>query len=203
MSGAGSSASRAREAFAASGGVLRASEALRRGIGRGTLYAMRDAGDIERLSRGLYRLTDLPPLTDPDLAIVGARVPQGVVCLVSALAYHELTTEIPRRVDVALRRGGTPPRLDYPPLAIHWFSGEAFTAGVETHVTDGVRVRIYSAEKSVADCFKHRGRVGLDTALDALRAYLARPNANIDALMGMADVCRVARVMRPYAEALL
>lgn len=194
---------RARQTFEAHGGVLRTSEALRLGVHPATLYAMRDAGEIECVSRGLYRLSSLPPLSNPDLATVGLRVPQGVVCLISALYYHELTTEIPRHVDLALRRGGTPPRLDSPPIRVYWFTGEAFSAGVETHEIDQVPVRIYSREKTIADCFKYRNKLGLDTALEALRLYLPRRDASTDALMEAAAVCRVAGVMRPYVEALL
>lgn len=194
---------KARAAFGTRGGVLRTSEAMRLGVHPETLYAMRDSGTIERLSRGLYRLFDLPPLSNPDLATVGLRVPQGVVCLISALYYHELTTEIPRRVDLALKRGATAPRLDSPPIQVHWFSGQAFMEGVEVHPIDDVPVRIYSPEKTIADCFKYRHKLGIDTALEALKLYLGRRAANVDDLMRAAASCRVANVMRPYVEALL
>jgi len=194
---------KAREAFEAHGGMLRTSEAIRLGVHPETLYAMRDSGSIERLDRGLYRLSDLPHLSNPDLAIIGHCVPQGVVCLISALYHHELTTEIPRQVHLALKRGGTAPRLDSLPIQVYWFSGEAFTAGVEAHQIDGVPVRIYSSEKTIADCFKYRNKLGLDTALEALRLYLRRRGANVDALMQAAAVCRVPTVMQPYVEALL
>jgi predicted transcriptional regulator of viral defense system len=176
---------------------------MRLGVHPGTLYAMRDSGGIERLSRGLYRLSDLPHLSNPDLAIAGLRVPQGVVCLISALYHHELTTEIPRRVHLALKRGATAPRPDSPPIQVYWFSGHAFTEGVEVHQIDGVPIRIYSPEKTIADCFKYRRKLGLDTALEALRLYLGRRAANVDELMRAAAVCRAANVMRPYVEALL
>jgi predicted transcriptional regulator of viral defense system len=197
------SVAEARSVFLSHGGMLRASEAVRLGVHPTTLYAMRDAGDIERLSRGVYRLSDLAPLSNPDLATVGLRVPQGVVCLISALYYHDLTTEIPRWVDLALARGGTAPRLDGPPIRVYWFSGRAFTAGVGVHQIDGVPVRVYSPEKSIADCFKYRAKLGLDVALEALKLYLGRSGAGADALLRAAAVCRVANLMQPYVEALL
>ncbi len=193
----------AHKLFLSHGGILRTSQALRLGIHPETLYAMRDAGVIECVSRGVYRLADAPPLSNPDLAVVAARVPQGVVCLISALSFHELTTEIPRQVDIALRRGSTTPRLESPPVRAYRFSDAAFEYGVESHVVDGVALRVYAPAKTIADCFKYRNKLGLDTALEALRLYLERRDASADALMRAAAVCRVASVMGPYVEALL
>jgi predicted transcriptional regulator of viral defense system len=193
----------AKRLFRRHGGVLRTSEALRLGIHPRTLYAMRDQGLLERLSRGLYRLADLPPLGNPDLVTVALKVPGGVICLISALAYHELTTQIPHEVYLALPRGAEPPRLEHPPVRVFWFTGKAFTEGVETHEVDGVPVRIYGAEKTLADCFKYRNKIGLDTAVEALRRYVRGRRAPIDTLMSYARICRVEKVMRPYLEALL
>jgi len=116
------------------------SEALAAGISRRSLYALRDSGTITQLSRGVYRLTSLPELEAPDIVTVATRVPNGVVCLISALAFHELTTQIPHAVDIALARGAERPRIDYPPVSYHWFSGAAFTSGIETPVVDGKRI---------------------------------------------------------------
>ena len=187
--------------FRKRGGVLRMSEALAAGLNRRNLYALRDAGTITQLSRGVYRLASLPELEAPDLVTVAARVPTGVVCLISALAYHELTTQIPHAVDIALPRGAEKPRIDYPPVSVHWFSGPAFTSAIETPTVDGKKLRIYSAEKSVADAFKYRSRLGLDVALEALRTWRGRRGAAIERLLKQARVCRVERVMRPYLEA--
>ena len=112
---------KAKEIFRGRGGVLRTSEAIRAGIHPRTLYAMRDTGIVERLSRGLYRLADLPPLADPDLVTVALMVPAGAVCLISALAFHDITTQVPHEVHLALTRGAEPPRLRYPPLRVYWF----------------------------------------------------------------------------------
>ena len=125
------------------------------------------------------------------------------MCLVSALAYHELTTQVPYQVHLALPRGAEPPRLDYPPLRVVWFTGEAFTEGVETHELDGVRVRIYGPEKTLADCFKYRHKIGVDVAVEALRLYRERRPLRASELLGYARICRVEKVMRPYLEALL
>jgi predicted transcriptional regulator of viral defense system len=185
------------------GGTLRTAEALRLGIHPRTLYAMRDSGLLEQLSRGLYRLAELPPLSNPDLVTVALKVPQAVICLVSALAFHELTTQIPHAVDVALHSRTERPRLDYPPLRIFWFSGPAWSEGVETHLIDDIPVRIYGPEKSVADSFKLRRRIGMDVALEALRLYRRHSGFDVSKLLHYARICRVEKVMKPYLEALL
>jgi len=193
----------AKQVFRRHGGVLRTSEAIRLGIHPRTLYAMRDGGMLECLSRGLYRLADLPSLGNPDLVAVALKVPGGVICLISALAYHELTTQIPHEVHLALPRGAEPPRLEHPPLRVFWFTGEAFTAGVDTHQLDGIPVRIYSVEKTLADCFKYRNKIGLDTAVEALKLYRSRGRLRVNELIQFARICRVEKVMRPYLEAIL
>lgn len=185
------------------GGTLRTSEALRLGIEPRTLYALRDAGTLEQLARGLYRLADLPPLSNPDLVIVAHKIPQGVVCLVSALAFYELTTQIPHTVDLALESGSTRPRLAFPPIRVFWFSGVAWSQGVERHELDGTQVRIYGPEKSVADAFKFRRRLGIDLAIEVLQAYRTRPDFNVGKLLNYARICRVEQVISPYLEALL
>ena len=164
---------------------------------------MRDEGILEQLSRGLYRLTGLPLVSNPDLIRVALKVPNGVVCLISALAFHDLTTQVPHVVHVALERGAEPTRLDYPPLKIYWFTGNAFREGIELHSVDHVFVRIYSPEKTLADCFKYRNKLGLDVAMEALKRYRERGKMNLEALFRSARACRVENVMRPYLEALL
>jgi len=198
-----SASKKAIDLFREQGGMLRTSEALRLGISPGTLYALRDAGTLERLARGLYRLAELPPLSNPDLIIVAEKIPQGVICLVSALAYHELTTQIPHAVDLALETGSKRPRSTFPPLRVFWFSGPAWSEGVEVHPLDGTPVRIYGPEKSVADAFKFRRKLGLDLAVETLQAYRRRPGFSADRLLHYARICRVEQVMSPYLEALI
>lgn len=187
--------------FRQHGGGLRMSEALRLGINRKTLYTMRDAGVVELVSRGVYRLASLAPLAHPDLVTVAKRVPQGVLCLVSALSFHELTTQVPHAIDVALERGTRKPRLDYPPTHFFWFSGPAFHEGIEIHELDGVRVRIYDAEKTLVDCFRYRNQLGMDVVLEALKLWRERRRKKLDALLKYARMRHVERAMRPYLEA--
>ena len=193
----------ARRVFRRGGGILRTGEALDRGVHPRTLYAMRDTGLLERLGRGLYRLTDLPPLSDPDLVTVANKIPKGVVCLISALHFHDITTQIPHAVSIAVSRGTEPPRLEFPPIQLHWFSGEAFTAGIEVHHIDKTPVTVYNAEKTLADCFKYRNKIGMDTVLEALALYRDHEKPKPRKLIEYAKVCRVENVMRPYLEALL
>lgn len=189
--------------FRDGGGTLRMSEALQQGVSRHTLYALVEDGTLERLSRGLYRLADLEPVANPDLVTVSQRVPDGVICLISALDFHGLTTQIPHVVWVAIPRGNWEPKLDWPPIRVMEFGERAYQAGVETHELDGVAVRIYCPEKTLADHFKYRGRIGLDVALEALQFYVRRGHPRIGELLAMARVCRVERVMMPYLQALL
>lgn len=182
---------------------MRTRDATAAGIHPRTLYALRDHGEIVTLSRGIYRLTDAIPLGNPDLVAVALRVPEGVVCLLSALAFHELTTHIPHEVSIAIARGAEPPRIAYPPTRILWFAGASFTSGIETHELDAVPVRVYSREKTLADCFRYRNKIGLDTCLEAVRLYRQQPRRDIEALTRFAHQRRVMRVMRPYLEALL
>lgn len=193
----------AKFVFRRSGGILRMADAIREGVHRRTLYAMRDTGQIEVLARGLFRLSDLPPLGNPDLVTVAARVPHSVVYLISALAFHEMTTQIPHAIWIAVPRNSEPPRLDYPPIRVVRLSHVPYAAGRETHLLDGNAVMVYSREKTLADCFKHRNDIGLDTVLEAVRMYKAQRRINVDAILQFANICRVARVARPYLEALL
>jgi predicted transcriptional regulator of viral defense system len=193
----------AEQAFRTHHGLLRSRQAFALGIHPRTLYQMRDEGLVEPLSRGLYRLVDLPPFSNPDLVTVALKVPGGVICLVSALAFHDLTTQVPHAIHVALGSGAKPPRLDYPPLKIYWFTGKAFGEGIETHRIDEMPVRIYSREKTIADCFKYRNKLGLDVALEALKRYRERGRMDVESLLRSALACRVQNVMQPYLEALL
>jgi predicted transcriptional regulator of viral defense system len=150
------------------------SQAMKRGISRYMLYALRDTGVVEQVSRGVYRLTELPRLSNPNLVTVALRYPGAVIYLVSALAFNNLTTQIPHRVFVAVSRNSRPPSPEYPPLSVHRFSEPAFSSGIEEHTIDGVPVNIYSPEKTLADCFKFRNTIGMDVVLEALKLSAAR-----------------------------
>ncbi len=199
----GSRFDRAFTIFKNHGGILRTAQALRSGIHPDTLYTMRDSGVLEMVSRGVYRLADSAPLSNPDLVTVATRVPGGVICLISALAFHEITTQIPHAVCMALPRGAEEPRLDHPPIKTYRFTGKAYTEGVEPHELDGVIAHIYSPEKTLADCFKFRNKVGLDTVMEAVRFYRERKHVKVEDLMRFATICRVTKIIRPYIEALL
>jgi len=194
---------KAVDIFKKHGGMLRTIEALGEGIHPSTLYTMRDTGVLEVVSRGVYRLSGIDPLGNPDLMTVAIRIPSGVICLISALAFYEITTQIPHEVHVALPYGAEEPRLDHPPLKSYRFTGRAFTEGIEVHKLDGINVRIYSPEKTLADCFKFRNRIGLDTAVEAVRFYRERKRVEVSELIRYAAICRVEKVMRPYLEAIL
>jgi len=177
------------------------SEAIEQGITRYMLYSLRDKGVIEQVSRGIYRLVDLPPISNPDLVTVSLRFPNAIICLVSALAYHNITTQIPHVVFVAVSRDSRMPSLDHPPIQVHRFSNEAYKSGVESHSIDGVPVKVYNPEKTLADCFKFRNKIGMDMVLEALKLYKTRKKFNLGELLRYARICRVEKVMRPYLEA--
>jgi len=179
------------EIFRQHGGQLRMSEAIHHGISRYSLYKMRDNGILEQISRGTYRLVDLPPIGSPDLVTVSLRFPKAVVCLTSALSYHGVTTQIPHEVSVAVPREARMPSLDYPPVHAYRFSAEAFESGIEKHQIDGVTVRIYSVEKTLADSFKYRNKLGMDVVLEALKLYRGQKKLKMDKLLKYARVCRV------------
>ena len=192
---------KAEAIFREHNGILRTSQAKALGIDPKIISEMQEAGLINRISRGLYRLADYPPLAYPDLVIVTSRVPKAVISLISALAFHNLTTQVPHKVYIALPQSVRKPRIEYPKLDVIWLSEASYQNGIEDHLLDGVSVPIYSSAKTVADCFKFRGKVGKDVAIEALKDYIRLPGADIDELLKFARVNRVDNVMRPYLEA--
>ncbi|MDI6809465.1 MAG: type IV toxin-antitoxin system AbiEi family antitoxin domain-containing protein [Candidatus Eisenbacteria bacterium] len=184
-------------------GVLRARDLNPYGIPREYLRRLCDKGLLERVARGLYRLPDSPVTENHTLAETCKRVPRGVVCLLSALQYHGLTTQTPHQVWVAIGRKDRRPSPDCPPLRIVRFSGAAMTEGVETHAVEAVPVRIFSPAKTVADCFKYRNKIGVDVALEALKECWRDRRCTMDDLWRYAKICRVQNVIRPYLESLV
>lgn len=182
-------------------GVLRPRELTELGIPRVYLTRLTASGQLERAGRGFYRLTDHPLSEHEGLATIATKVPQAVFCLLTALQFHELTTQLPRQIWIAMPRGSHAPRIDYPPVKMVQFSGSAYLEGVEIHVRDQVKLPVYSIAKTIADCFKHRNKIGLDVALEALKDARAQQKVSIDDLWHYAKICRVANVMRPYLEA--
>jgi predicted transcriptional regulator of viral defense system len=184
-------------------GVVRPRDLDERGIPRSRLYRLLEKGLVERQGRGLYTASDHAPTAEHALAQVAKRVPRAIVCLLSALRFHELTTQLPHQVWIALPEKARRPSFDYPPLRVVRFTGRARTAGVETHRIEGVNVRITSPGKTVADCFKYRHKIGLDVALEALREAWREKRFTVDEIDRFARICRVERVMRPYVESLI
>lgn len=183
-------------------GLLRPCDLTAQGIPRVSLTRAVRRGQLERVGRGLYGLPGRQVSEHGSLAEVARRVPKGVVCLLSALRFHGLTTQAPFEVWLAIENKALAPQLDYPKLRIVRFSGAALTEGVEDHVVDGVTVRVTGVAKTVADCFKYRNKIGLDVALEALRDAWHAKRMTGDDLWHFAKVCRVANVMRPYLDSL-
>ena len=194
---------RATTAFLSAGGVLGTSEALASGVEERTLYWMREAGLVEPLSRGVYHLAALPLPAYPDVAAVLRRAPHAVLCLVSALQFHEIGTQIPAAVQIALPTGVKAPRIAYQRIELFSMSAEAIAAGVEEHDMDGTPIRVFDLAKTVADCFKYRNRIGQDVAVEALQETIRSRRATPAQLMRYAKVDRVEHVMRPYLQALM
>ena len=192
---------RAAEVFRRHGGILRTKQVLALGVHPRTLYEMRDRAVLEQVSRGIYRLATLPTLSQPDLVTVALRVPRAVICLISALSFHDLTSEIAHEVQIALPRGTKRPVLEHPPVRVFRFSGPALTEGMETVKIDDIQVHIYSPAKAVADCFRFRNKIGLDVAIEALDLCLKRGRAQPSEILQYARVCRMEKVMMPYLQA--
>jgi predicted transcriptional regulator of viral defense system len=197
------SVDKAVRAFRRAGGILRTREALRHGIHRRTLYAMRDSGHLEELARGVFLLRGHPFSEKVDAVVVAARQPKAIVCLASALLWHDITTQLPHELHIALPRGVKNPRVSHPPLRVYWLSEPAYSAGIERHLVHGIPVRVYSVAKTVADCFKFRNKVGMDVALEALKDAWRERRATVDELTRYAKIDRVDKVIRPYLESVV
>lgn len=183
-------------------GVFRPRDVEAMGVSRTRLERMTQAGELERVGRGLYVPTGTKVTEHHTLVEAAVRVPHGIVCLLSALRFHDIGTQSPHEVWLAIDVTAWKPVVDWPPIRLVRFSGPALTFGVESHKLEGVPVRITSREKTVADCFKYRNKIGLDVALEALREYLRSRKRSVDELVRAAKICRVSRVMQPYLEAL-
>lgn len=192
-----------KKIFAEHKGILRASKAIELGVPKHVLYEMVKTGKLIREAQGIYRLSETPMSGNPDLVNLSLRVPRAVFCLISALYFYELTTQIPHSVYFALPRNVKTPKVYHPPIRVFHFSKEAYQAGILEHDLDGVKVKIYDREKTIADCFKFREKIGMDVALEALKDYLKQPKVNAPLLMKYARINRVEKVIRPYVEALL
>lgn len=194
---------RATQIFSIHDGILKTSQALALGIAPRTLYAMRAAGQIQAISRGVYQLAGQDSLGNPDLVNVAMRIPKAVICLISALYFYGLTSQIPHKVYIALPQPAEKPRLEFPPLDIVWLSDRVYSAGIIEQSIDGLPIKFYSIEKTIADCFKFRNKVGNDVALEALKDYLQTSKRDIDQLLAYARIDRVEPLLSRYLEALV
>jgi predicted transcriptional regulator of viral defense system len=186
--------------FSEQGGILRTSEAEKAGIHNRTLYYMLDEGYITKMQRGLFKLAGKEPLTNSDLAIVAKKIPKARICLISALDFHGMATEIPHKVHIALPPASRNPRVEHPPIKVFRFSGESLTEGVTRHRTDAVEINVYNPAKTIADCFKFRNRIGLYVAIEALENGINDGKATYSDIIKYANICRVQNVIRPYLE---
>ena len=169
---------------------------------RAYLSRLSQEGVLERLDRGLYQYADAPLDANQSLAEASKRVPHGVICLLSALRFHDLSTQMPHQVWLTIGPKARAPKVTSPRLRIVRASGKALTEGIEHHRIEGVSVPIYNAAKTVVDCFKYRRLVGLDVAIEALRECRRKRRTTMDEIWRFAELCRVTNVMRPYLEAL-
>jgi predicted transcriptional regulator of viral defense system len=181
-------------------GIVRPKDVEKEGVTREALLRLFRKGILQRSARGVYVLATAPITEHHSLAVAAKQVPRGVICLISALHYHGLTTQIPHEVWIALDAKARRPAVSWPPLRVVRFSGQALRAGIEDAVVEGVPLKIYGVAKTVADCFKYRNKIGIDVAIEALRDAFRQKKATLDAIHHFAKVCRVARIMRPYLE---
>jgi predicted transcriptional regulator of viral defense system len=189
-------------AILAEHGVLRLREIVDAGIAEETIARLVRRGEVIRLTRGLYQLADHKVAAAHSLVEATKQVPRGVICLLSALQYHGLTTQLPSRVWIAIDRNAWKPTAQHPPLRVLRFGGKALTVGVEIHTIEGIAVPVYGVAKTVVDCFRYRNKIGLDVALEALRESLRKRRCAPNELWRLAHELRILSVMKPYLEAM-
>jgi predicted transcriptional regulator of viral defense system len=189
--------------FQDNGGVARFSGILKAGFHPDSLAILEKDEKVEKISRGLYRLTDYIPGSHPDLVAASLQSPRGVICLLSALSFHEATNEIPKYVDIAIPRNTHANRIKYPPVRFYRFAPQVWEAGIGEHKIDGHIIRVYSLAKTIADCFKFRNKIGTNVARDALKAAITEKNIKPKEIMRYAKICRVDSIIKPILEAII
>jgi predicted transcriptional regulator of viral defense system len=183
-------------------GFIRASDAIKLGIPEYIIYEMHQKGELIKEGRGLYRLPETLPLGNLDLVQVSMLVPKSVICLISALYFYDITTQIPHSIFIALPKNSPTPRLDYPPIEVFWMTPSIHSVGVDEHIIDGVKIKIYNLEKTITDCFKFRKRIGEDVALEALKEYVNQPQIDIHSLLEYAKINRVEKLISLHLKSL-
>lgn len=185
------------------GGIVRFSAILEAGFHPDSLNALEKEGKIEKIARGLYQLTNNDLGSHPDLVVASLQSPRGVICLISALAFHEATNEIPHKVDMAISQGTHANRIKYPPVRFYRFAPISWEAGIEEHEIRGRKIKVYSLAKTLADCFKFRNRIGVNVAREALKVSVMEKKARPKEIIQYAKLCRVDRIIKPILEAIL
>ncbi len=185
------------------GGLASYAEIIKAGFNKTLLKTVLSSGLIQKIDRALYRLSDGSSLSNPDLVAVSIKVPRGVVCLLSALAFHEATNEIPKSVDIAILRGTHANKIKYPPVRFYRFADKAWKAGIEERKMEGYNIRIYSLAKTIADCFKFRNKIGINVARNALKVAIMEKYIKPKDVMYYAKICRVDNIIKPILEAML
>lgn len=189
--------------FQEHGGILRFSAILKAGFHSDSLTALEKEKRVEKIGRGVYRLAGHEPGSYPDLITACLRSPKGVVCLLSALAFHEATNEIPKNVNLAICRGIHANKIDYPPVKFYRFTPDSWKAGIEEHGIEGHQIRVYNLAKTVADCFKFRNRIGMDIARGTLKLAITEKRISPKEIMRYAKICRVSNIVKPILESIL
>lgn len=191
------------EIFSTRNGFARTKDILAAGIHRRDIRRMRDEGKIIRIKRGFYRLTEIPLVSNQGFIDLARAVPKGVICLLSALSYHELTTFNPSIISMAICRGSREPKIEYPPVGFYHFSKKQFEAGINEIKISGHKIRIYCPEKTICDCFRYRNKLGLDMAKEGLSEYLKRTDRNLEKLLEYAEICRIKPLLETWLNAMI
>lgn len=191
------------EFFQRYGGSLRFSAILKGGFHPDTLAILEKEGKIEKVGRGLYRLAQLAPATQPDLVNACLQAPKGVICLISALAFHDATIEIPQAIDLAIPRGTRAPKIKYPPVKYYQFDSKTWQAGIEEHKIEDHTIRVYNLAKTVADCFKFRNKIGADIARESMKVAITEKGESPKEIMHYAKICRVSNIVKPVLESVV
>jgi predicted transcriptional regulator of viral defense system len=185
------------------GGLAGYSEIRQAGFDKAVLRSVVRSGQIKKVDRGLYRLTEGTQLSSPDLVAASIKVPKGIICLLSALAFHEATNEIPRYVHIAIPRGKHANKIKYPPVKYYRYAPDIWEEGLEEHDIQGHRIRVYNLARTIVDCFKFRNKIGLDVARDALKVAVTEKGIKPKEIMKYAKLCRVESVIKPILEAII
>ena len=189
--------------FRSNSGIVRFSAILKAGFHPDSLKTLEKEKKIEKIARGLYKLTNYDFGEYPDLVIASFQAPRGVICLVSALSFHEATIEIPKYVDIAIPKGSHTYRIKYPPVRFYRFDSKAWETGVEEHKIEGYKIKIYNLAKTIADCFKFRNKIGINVARESLKVAITEKKVRVDKIMQYAKICRVDTIIKPILEAIL